>query len=122
MKAQTIGWLVVAVIVVAGLIARKESFTTASIPESSTAGNSLALIAVRNEPKVKEAIITNVNVLYASVLDDGTKRNGYAEYLCMLLKEKGSTANRVKIVKFGSTNDPNRDNAYGVLLGEAWCR
>lgn len=77
---------------------------------------------IRKEQKVKEAIITDANVLYAAVIDDGTRRNGYADYLCQVLKEHNITNVRVKVVKFGSTNDPKRYNAYGILLGESWCK
>jgi hypothetical protein len=77
---------------------------------------------INQEPKVKEAIITDSNVLYVSVEDDGTKRDGFANYLCELVKEKGSNIMLVKVVKVNSTKDPNRDNAYGVLLGESVCK
>ena len=83
--------------------------------------NDAALAAIKAEPKVKDAYITDVGVLYASVIDDGTRRDGYASYLCQVLKDNNSSAKRVKVVKLGSSNDPNRDNAYGVLLGESWC-
>jgi hypothetical protein len=83
--------------------------------------NSKALEAIRKEPKVKEALITDAEMLYVSVLDDGTNRNGYAEYLCHILTEYKAKVNGVRVVKFGSTKDPNRDNAYGVLLGESNC-
>jgi hypothetical protein len=60
--------------------------------------NKLALEEIRKEPKVKEAIITDVNVLYVAIEDDGTSRNGYAQYLCEVLKENKATTNWVKIV------------------------
>lgn len=88
----------------------------------SVSGNDEALKLINAEPKVREAIITEANVLYASVEDDGTNRDGYAAYLCEILREKKAKANRVKIVKVNSTNDPNKQNSYGVLLGESWCR
>jgi hypothetical protein len=93
-----------------------------SIQTTENASSDQALTEIRKEPKVKEAIITDANVLYVSVEDDGTKRDGYAEYLCQILKEHKSNINWVKITKVGSTKDPNRDNAYGVLLGEAHCQ
>jgi|TARA_R110002033_G_C3894949_1_gene239255 hypothetical protein len=83
--------------------------------------NITALEEIKKEPKVKEAIITDVNVLYVSVEDDSTNRNGFAQYLCEILNEHKATTKWVKIVKFNSINDPNRDNAYGVLLGESNC-
>lgn len=98
----------------------KETYYPPNSGRSSDSNQSL-LEMVRKEPKVKEAIITDANVLYVSVLDDGTKRDGYASYLCELVRETKSSVNRVKVVKVNSTNDPKRENSYGVLLGESWC-
>lgn len=92
-----------------------------SIKPQDEPNNKLALEEIRKEPKVKEAVITDANVLYISVEDDGTKRDGYASYICEILREKQATTNWVKVVKVGSINDPNSDNAYGVLLGESHC-
>lgn len=95
---------------------------TILISSSAFADNNKALAEVKKEKKVKDAIITDAGVLYVGVLDDGTNRKGYAEYLCSVLKDNQAQANRVKIVKHNSQNDPKRDNAYGILLGESWCR
>ena len=83
--------------------------------------NKTALLEIKKEPKIKEAYITDANVLYVSVEDDGTNRNGFAEYLCGILKENKASTSWVKIVKVNSINAKNSDNAYGVLLGEAMC-
>jgi hypothetical protein len=99
-----------------------EAAPSTSQADYSVSGNEEALIEIRAEPKVREAIITEANVLYVSVDDDGTRRDGYASYLCEILKEKKAKADRVKVVKVNSANAPDRDNAYGILLGEAWCR
>jgi hypothetical protein len=101
-----------------------ESSPTQRLPsyQGKTVMDMEALAAIRREPKVKDAIITEAGVLYASVLDDGTNRTGYASYLCEVLRENHSTVSRVKVVKFASQNDPKKDNAYGVLLGESWCK
>lgn len=74
------------------------------------------------EQKVKDHVLTDADVLYVSVLDDGSNRSGLAEYFCQEIKMNGIKIDRVKIVKYGSLNDKNRDNAYGVLLGESWCK
>lgn len=85
-------------------------------------GNTRALTEIKKEPKVIEAIITDVDVLYVSVSDDGTDRSGYASYLCEILRENKASCNRVKVVKAGTTKHPKADNAYGILLGESWCK
>lgn len=84
--------------------------------------DSLALLILKKEPKVKEVIFTDAKVCYVSVVDDNTKnRNGYADYICEVLRENKSSMTSVKIVEAGTTNSPNKDNAYGVLLGKSNC-
>lgn len=55
---------------------------------SSTAAASWdsALTAIRSEPKVKDVLL-QTGVLYVGVLDDGSRREGYAQYICELLRE-----------------------------------
>jgi hypothetical protein len=85
-------------------------------------GNKKALEEIKKEPKITEAMLTDANVLYVSVSDDGTRRDGYAQYLCGILKENQASCKWVKVVKVGSMKDPKADNAYGVLLGESQCQ
>lgn len=73
---------------------------------------------MKEEPKVKDYVLTDVNVFYAAVFDDGTNRNGYAEYLYYALKAEKIMVIKVVIVKYGSMKDPKRDNVYGIKLGE----
>lgn len=96
---------------------------SASYKSTFKRGNSSLLDEIKlNEPSAKEAIITPAGILYIAVLDNGTSRDGLAEYYCQLASDYHSTVRKVKIVRYGSTRDPNRDNAYGVLLGESQCR
>jgi len=101
---------------------REETITDSISKANTKSYTDKALAAINKEQKVKEAIITEANVLYASVIDDGTPRNGFADYLCQVLKDNQVNNVRVKIVKFGSMKDPKRDNAYGILLGESSCK
>ena len=73
------------------------------------------------EPSVKDYALTDAAVLYISVINDGTRRDGLAEYFCSLMNEHNMRVYRVKIVQYGSHKSPQRDNAYGILLGEANC-
>ena len=84
--------------------------------------NEKILGLVKSEPKVKDAVITDADVLYVIVIDDGTKRDGYAEYLCQVLKDNQSDIGRITVVKQISQNDPNKDTTYGVVLGESNCK
>lgn len=92
------------------------------IVSNSKGGKEQATKAIIDEPKIIDAVITDANILYASVYDDGTRRDGYASYLCEVLGDYSTSVNRVKIVKAYSSKDPNADNAYGVLLGECYCK
>lgn len=78
--------------------------STSTVDSSVANGNEEALILIKTEPKVREAIITDANVLYVFVDDDGMRRDGYASYLCEILREKDAKANRVKVVE-GKFND-----------------
>lgn len=84
--------------------------------------NQKALAEIKKEPKITEAIITDANVLYVSVVDDGTKRDGYAQYLCQVLAEYNATTKWVKVVEAGTAGKEGADNAFGVLLGESHCK
>ena len=103
-------------------IIKAESLKSKNNQHINGDANEQALKEIRAERKVKEAIVTDAGVLYASVIDDGTRRTGYAEYLGQILQEHGSLIKKVKVVAFGSTDSPNKDNAYGILLGEYDCR
>lgn len=84
--------------------------------------NKAALAELKKDPFIKEAILTDADVIYVSV-DDATKnKTAYAELLCDILKKNNATSGMIKVVKYGSTNDPNADNAYGILLGYAMCK
>lgn len=62
-----------------------EKLNKESSKQTELQANEKALSEIRKKKKVIEAIITDANILYVSVKDDGTKRNGYAEYLCQIL-------------------------------------
>ncbi len=77
---------------------------------------------IKKEPKVKDVVLTDAKVLYVAVQDDGTKRDGYAEYLCGIVAEQKADVEAVKVVEFGTMNTDKADNAYGKLLGETYCK
>ncbi len=51
------------------------------------------------EQKVKEYILRDTGFIYIGMYSDGTNRNGYAEYICILLHNHISNAT-VKIVDY----------------------
>jgi hypothetical protein len=78
-----------------------------------------AIAAVESEPKVKDAAWNDESLpsLLVGVLDDGTNRNGYAEYICLKLMEHNIRGGVVHIMDVGAAanNDERRE------LGKAWC-
>lgn len=48
-------------------------------------------------PKVQDAIMMTTGWLYVGVYDDGTRRDGYAEYFCL---DTPSHVSHVKIVNY----------------------
>lgn len=59
-----------------------------------------ALIEVKAEEKVFDASWqdTSIPSLNARLFDDGSRRNGYAGYLCMLIAEHGINGGAVRII------------------------
>lgn len=76
---------------------------------------------LKSEQKVKDVVITDAKVVYIAIQDDGTKRDGLAEYFCQIVKPFNQDL-RIKLVKYGSQNDKEKDSAYGVILGESDCK
>ena len=91
-------WFVAGVVVIFYFLSRDYSTSKPSIPSTSvsgsTVGNEQALKVIREESKIFEAMITDADVLYVSVADDGTRRDGYASYLCEVLRENNANAIR----------------------------
>lgn len=71
------------------------------------------------EPKVKDAIFTQPSVFKVGVLDDGSRRDGYAQYVCSKLEDFGLKG-QVSMVKVIDIALLNRTGEWKDL-GEAEC-
>lgn len=69
------------------------------------------------EPKVKDATWMTDTNLYVGVVDDGQRRDGFAEYLCMAAGDHGVQADLIKIV---DVNKVINEKKF-VALGQADC-
>ena len=122
---RIIAWITLGSIIVLYLFMR-ESYVKPSLnPDdvlASETRNREALRIVRDQPQVKQALITDANVLYVSVVDDGEKKDVYAKYLCGILEKKKANVHSVKVVKLRSLNERTTDTGYGVVLGESNCQ
>ncbi|MCM3419015.1 hypothetical protein [Sphingopyxis alaskensis] len=83
-----------------------------------------AKVALRAEPKVKDLSYSATDTVQwnVGVLDDGSRRTGYAEYLCSVIGEKGALAGRthvriVDIAKVAQGSD-FRDANLGHVICE----
>lgn len=60
-----------------------------------------------DEPTVKDATWMTDTNLYVGVIDDGTSRNGFAQYLCQAAQERGvPTARKFRSRKLRSSSSP----------------
>lgn len=71
------------------------------------------------EAKTKDAIWTTETIFKVGVIDDGSKRNGYASYVCHVLYDYGFKGKKVyvqviDIVKL------SRDGEW-IKLGQSFC-
>jgi hypothetical protein len=135
MKKFKLILIVLAVLLIIGIINR--AFNGKQIDKRNAERDSLAIVEAnapkvdkyvayadtlkQTEKKIKDAYINSAKVLYISVYDDGTIRNGLAEYFCQRAKNDNIEIRRVKIVKFGLQSEKEKDTAYGKLLGESAC-
>lgn len=71
---------------------------------------------IKSEPKVKDATWMTTRNLYVGVLDDGTRRDGYAQYICEEAKSHGATM--VKVVDIAKVKRTGKFEE----LGKAFCR
>jgi len=118
---KLVAWLILGSIVV--LYGYFGDFYLKSPAESPTVLNAeteqrKVLKLVRAETQVKQALITEADVLYVSVEDDGSRRDEYANYLCGLIKDQTTSIKKVKVVAVKKA----RQSANGVPLGESSCQ
>ena len=80
-----------------------------------------ALRAVKSEKAVIDARwrMPETNVLWVSMQPDGSSRDGFAQYVCMLLVEAGAPEGDLKTVW---VYDPATFKAGGKEMGIAACR
>jgi len=71
------------------------------------------------EPKVIDAIWTMDNVFKVGVYDDGSRRDGYAQYVCMVLKENGFRGKEiyVQVIDYAKLMQTKK----WIKLGETFC-
>ena len=71
------------------------------------------------EPTAKDALWTAQGIFKVGVIDDGTSRNGYAEYVCSVLYDYGFSGKRVWVQIIDIVQLSN--SGKWVKLGEARC-
>jgi len=89
-----------------------------STPEISQAVYDSAIQEIIAEPQVVEASwgpLSNAT-LFVSMRDNGSRRDGFAQYLCLLLVQKDIHGTNIRILDAASLS-----RGDGKLIGEDWC-
>ncbi|MGQ7959900.1 hypothetical protein ACUTAF_19645 [Pseudomonas sp. SP16.1] len=76
------------------------------------------LVKSGEEPKVKDAVWMTDRNLYVGVIDDGSSRDGFAEYICSVADDHGLKPSLVKIIDIVKVS---RTGKF-VELGKTYCR
>lgn len=74
-----------------------------------------------NEPKVKDALWTSSFMFKVGVIDDGSNRDGYAEYVCGLLRDDYQITDSTLMVQVIDISKLVKQGEW-IKLGEASCR
>ncbi|MDA8484387.1 hypothetical protein NNO07_15030 [Pseudomonas resinovorans] len=69
------------------------------------------------EPKVKDATWMSDTNLYVGVVDDGSNRSGFAEYLCLAAANQGVYPEMIKVVDIAKVVREQRFHE----LGRSYC-
>ena len=85
-----------------------------------------ALRLVKAETKILDATwkSASANVLHAAMKSDGTRRDGFAQYLCMLFSDAGAPKGELKTVFIydPATYEAYQNGGSGSDIGIAACR
>lgn len=74
------------------------SLTSYAIERTVTQLKVEKLFQSSEEPTAKDALWTAKNIFKVAVFDDGSSRNGYAQYVCGVLNERGFHKTWVQII------------------------
>lgn len=100
------------------------SWTLASADTLSAETQSAILAELAKEPRIKDAAFGAASVsLLVGVIDDGTRRHGYAMYVCEIVREqaKGQPQGsqiHIRILDVQAAAYRNET----VELGDFWCK
>jgi hypothetical protein len=72
------------------------------------------------EPVAKDAIWTAKDIFKVGVIDDGSRRDGYAQYICEVLYDEGFNGHKVWVQVIDIVKLTR--NGSWVKLGEAHCQ
>ena len=116
---QTGSWKRIAVVATLLVLAAGAAAGQEYKPEPNSWRAKLLDLA-KSEPKAREAIFSQALSLWVSVADDGTPRDGYASYFCLLATDAGRPEGEMMIVHVW-------DHAFTLRgemrqLGKAVCR
>lgn len=77
----------------------------------------IAYLTGPQEPTIKDATWMTDSNLYVAVINDGSSRRGFAEYVCQVAKEHGVQPDLVKVVDIAKVLNEKKF----VELGSTYC-
>ena len=97
------------------------SVVNPSGPAEDEPNNKSALVEIRGISWIRKAFISDDNVFYIEVYDDGEEKKSWAKRICELLAEHESPIKHVRVISAGSVLERNADKSYGELLAQSKC-
>lgn len=73
-------------------------FTASAAPNPAQKAFVTYLVKSGNEPKIKDATWATDSNLYVGVIDDDTRRDGFADYICSVAGDHGVQPELVKVI------------------------
>lgn len=121
-------------LLVAACGAGPEKLPDASNPASSADGSAVAaepidpsaaaaMAAIRAEPKVRDLVYEPTGAVewQVGVVDDGTPRHGFAEYLCIVIREAGAMTERTSVRVVDISAVSKGESFRAASLGRVEC-
>lgn len=93
-------------------------FTASAAPNPAQKAFVTYLVKSGSEPKVKDATWATDRNLYVGVIDDKTRRDGFAEYICSVAGDHGVTPELVKVIDIMKLVKTGKF----VELGKTYCQ
>lgn len=83
---------------------------TSSISALSQDWKNSAIDELKTEKSIVETLFTGSSSLWVSMVDDGSSRDGFAQYVCLILIEKGMPSGDLVVISIWDAAEMARGN------------